>query len=491
MDEIKIPEERTDGEEKRVLEIPNIKRKKENQSLNKDNEESKTEESSLSDEEYRKKQEEFRKKRKRRKKLNKIKNICYSFFFTIIFLGVLYILSLGYINLWKNIGELMTPREEKESSYGVYFERDLEKAFDDLKEEPEDRDFAWNSELPEFIEEDIVYLTDNQDYEFIKYVFGNSEFYIKLDYQEPKLSFSVDDAYYVEISGYNNFSIYKSENSIIIYAEDIEDRFIRYEIKKTGERSSEVKTENVAIAFSEKAKSVYEIKPSYYLCIGEDSRTIFIYHEKEVIGEKITLDSDTSIESYYLKYPMLYTQNEELYMPYIVNELEETSLKLVKVANVSQKEYNSLKYVTIQEDDFNAWELPVIQRDRDAIILMPKDPMNFRKYLKSNGVYTVNDEKNFEWKQVSMKDAFLKAEIDTVDDFGYDESDWNATIYLNIGNLIGTYEYDINGYDRYVKIPDTETGLSAGYTVLSEEEFWNVIDKIRNTYAKYYDYRSE
>ena len=88
----------------------------------------------------------------------------------------------------------MTPREEKESSYGVYFERDLEKAFDDLKEEPEDRDFAWNSELPEFIEEDIVYLTDNQDYEFIKYVFGNSEFYIKLDYQEPKLSFSVDDA---------------------------------------------------------------------------------------------------------------------------------------------------------------------------------------------------------------------------------------------------------------------------------------------------------
>lgn len=69
---------------------------------------------------------------------------------------------------------------------------------------------------------------------------------------------------------------------------------------------------------------------------------------------------------------MLYTQNEELYMPYIVNELEETSLKLVKVANVSQKEYNSLKYVTIQEDDFNAWELPVIQRDRDAIILMRK-----------------------------------------------------------------------------------------------------------------------
>ena len=31
-----------------------------------------------------------------------------------------------------------------------------------------------------------------------------------------------------------------------------------------------------------------------------------------------------------------------------------------------------------------------------------------------------------------MKDAFLKAEIDTVDDYGYDESDWNATIYLNI-----------------------------------------------------------
>lgn len=91
-----------------------------------------------------------------------------------------------------------------------------------------------------------------------------------------------------------------------------------------------------------------------------------------MIGEKITLDSDTSIESYHLKYPMLYTQNEELYMPYIVNELEETSLKLVKVANVSQKEYNSLKYVTIQEDDFNAWELPVIQRDRDAIILMRK-----------------------------------------------------------------------------------------------------------------------
>lgn len=483
MDEIKVSENREEKDKKKemVLEIPNIKKK----------EESKTEESSFSEEEYKKKQGEFRRKRKRKKHLEKIKSIfCTAFIASIVFFALL-IWAVGYDYIGKNITKLITQREVKENSYGTYVERNLEKSFDDLEEEPKNRDFAWDSELPNFIEKDIEYLFDNKNYEFIRYVFGNSEFYIKWGFQEPVLAFSADDFSYLESTDYNNFSIYKSENGIVIYVEDAEKRFIRYEIKKTGESSSEVKTENVAIAFSENAKIVYEIKPSYYLCIGEDNRTVFVYHEKEVIGEKINLDSDTSIKSYNLNYPMLYTESEELYIPYILNENDETLFKLEKVADLSYSENNSLEYVTIQEDDLSVWGVPVIKRDKDAIILMPKDPKNFSKYLRSSGAYTVYEEKNFEWKQVSMKDAFLKAEIDTVDDYGYDESDWNATIYLNIGNFIGTYEYDINGYDRYVDIPDTETGLSAGYTVLSEEEFWKIVEKIRSTYAKYYDYRSE
>ena len=137
MDEIKVSENREEKDKKKemVLEIPNIKKK----------EESKTEESSFSEEEYKKKQGEFRRKRKRKKHLEKIKSIfCTAFIASIVFFALL-IWAVGYDYIGKNITKLITQREVKENSYGTYVERNLEKSFDDLEEEPKNRDFAWDS----------------------------------------------------------------------------------------------------------------------------------------------------------------------------------------------------------------------------------------------------------------------------------------------------------------------------------------------------------
>ena len=447
MDEIKILEDKEGKDKKKemFLEIPNIKRK----------EKSKT--------------EEYIKNANK----EKIKKACFGAFIIVAVIINFYLLSYSVAEL--------NQREEK--SY--YIEREIEKkVFYDLEEEP-NRDFAWDSELPEFIEDDIRYLKKNKNFQYAKYIFGNSEFYIQLDNDFPILCLSKDEY------GYSNFSIYKSKNSIIIYGEDINDRFIRCEIKKNGSYFTEIKTVNIAIAFSEKVKDYEEIKPGYYLCIGQDARTVFAYHEKEVIGEKITLDSTVNLlDAYKLGYPMIYTR-DKLYIPYLlVNEKNKISFRLEKVDNISLEEYDSLKYIRIREDDLDYWSLPAVERDNDIIIFMPKNLANFNDYIKSEGVYTVYDESNFEWMQVSIREAFLKAEFDMLNDFGYKVAVWNATIYLNIGNFIGTFEYEVNGYDKDIEIPDTETGLSS-YTALSEDEFWEIVEKIRSTYAKYYDYRSE
>lgn len=403
--------------------------------------------------------EALRRKRRLHKVMILIKNI---FMLSVIILAVICL-----IFILSNLYEIfLTRRVEKTTIYGEKCaEKNIDLYLSDLEEEPTGRDIAWDSEVPSWLEDDMSYLINNY-MEYIEYKFGSYEFYME-PYGDIYL-YSYGDR------GLSNYSIYKNENHIVIYGEDEYERFMRYEISKVGIYSSEVMTKNIAVKFSdsENIRDIIYLTYNYDLCIGDDNKTVFLYSDNQRVGEAITLNSKVNFQKICEYYTVLYTADNEVYMPYIVDN----SLHLEKLPSEFDLDSN-IGTVEFRDDEMYFSNIaPIIFQENSAKVLVPKNEeafdVNQKYYFKTS----------LEWELIPVEEMFIKADIKHKDKL--------ATVYLKYGDMIGTFDYKINGYDSNISIPISETSLRDSYTVFSEEEYWEIIEKIRETYAKYYDRRS-
>lgn len=406
-----------------------------------------------------KRREALRRKRRMRKITLLIKNIFMLSVSILTLIAIILILS----NLYK---VFVTRRVEKTTVYGEkYAEKNIDLYLSDIEEEPTGRDIAWSSELPAWMEDDMSYLINNY-MEYIVYKFGSYEFYME-PYGDTYL-------YYYGDEGLSNCSIYKNENHIVIYGEDEYERFVRYEISKVGIYSTDVMTENIAVKFSdsEKISDIIYLTYGYNLCIGNDKKTVFLYSDNQQVGDKIILNSEVDYQRICENYTVLYTADNEVYMPYILGN----SLHLEKLPSEFNLDSN-IGTVEFRDDEMYFSNIaPIIFQENGANVLVPKNKEAFNINQENY------DGTSLEWELIPIEEMFIKADIN--------HKNMLATVYLKYGDLIGTFDYRINGYDSNISIPRSETSLSNSYTVFSEEEYWQVIEKIRETYAKYYDRRS-
>ena len=99
---------------------------------------------------------------------------------------------------------------------GEILRRDITNLIAEIPEEPENRERAWDSELPEFIEDDIKYMY-SEDIERILYYYGSFVFELYRG-KENKTSIKVlEPCFSKELE---NFSLYNNDGKITLYGEN-------------------------------------------------------------------------------------------------------------------------------------------------------------------------------------------------------------------------------------------------------------------------------
>jgi len=430
-------------------------------------------------------------------KLNEIKKE------TIDLIGVVLIIMLviGFVSV--GVLNFMNSKHYKvitDDEVSAVLVRDLNHFKDKFPEDPVDRDFAWDSELPDFIKNDIQKLLD-EEVEEIWYVFDEIEDSESGNIIKISLLYGTDIPYWdfgngndVYIWDINNCSIYKTEDGFVVYGEDSKS-FNKININKSI-CDNTILTFDTKLPFSEMDNLFHlELPNGYQLCVEKDAHTVRLWDKGNLIqeitvNEKITDTIDNR---------WLYTTNHKVYMPYVIEGLQYSQLYIEEIKEIDFSElergsyhhfvddYNFPNQVFLKLNEAVSISFPILMWKSGIMeVLIPQDISLYTGYQTGTKKLAVTD--NLKWMTVSLKESFVKAEIcfskgDIYDDFNYRAY---ADIYFKLdGDFSGIYRYKINGFDENVLIPNEIPEKQIVYT---EERFWEAIQNIRNIFAREYDY---
>lgn len=353
----------------------------------------------------------------------------------------------------------------------------------------------WDSELPKLIKLDMEYAKEHE-YN-IQYTFNGNNIYIRFDTGEAELS--VNDG----IRKLSNFSMYFSEEQLMIYGFSYElsnKEFLTTTIKRSDEKAVHsgwfsTLTYNLNIPFN---------VDSYIGILADDIGEYSVYVEQEE-PEKISIWKDGE-KLNAITFPKKVKYNEPLY-GFIVTEDNEIYLSFLKIEN---QEKPDLDYVYVGKVDdclaernylsngyhVDSFKVLYAYDEYDVIIpiyiikgeyytICPED---WKDYIASSTAsrkilnQKVEKSKQHKVKFIKLENYFESAE------FYFNSNSWIANIEFYVNGKMFVYNLDIGGYDKKVK-PNNEEIAEYQKKVYTINEFWNHIDKIRNTYKKYYDYK--
>lgn len=413
--------------------------------------------------------DEEAKKRKRKKKLKKILK-------TASILCLLAIISLIIIQGHR----LYNSRLQTDENGDLY--RNLEYKVSQLPEEPVGRTAAWDNEVKGFVEDDMAKAKKKKA--SLIYEYGSQRLFFEYD----------DDKMWLYNMGYvgpiTNCSIYKnSSNEIIVYGTNSDREFIRAGFSKLQGGYNILGNYNVPL--NTETTEVAALIDGYYLCVNESK--VFMCKDKQMVTTEYDIKSKVSkiiiadLNGLYSSYyPLVYTEDKSLYIPIIVeddNKDVKVVLKLLGNDINIPDDVSLLRCVSI--DDYNLG-IPMLENNSESILFIPNNIEVYSEYFYNKKPLTSTQEKEADWNAVPLKQQVIKATISYTIESEYTYKKWYVKLYLNIADKIATYEYELDGIDTSVEVPDSE---KESYNCYSEDEYWNAVEEIRNLYAKYYSQR--
>lgn len=413
--------------------------------------------------------DEETKKRKRKKKLKRILK-------TASILCMLAIISLIIIQGHR----LYNSRLQTDENGDLY--RNLDYKVSQLPEEPVGRTAAWDNELKGFVEDDMAKAKKKKV--SLIYEYGSQRLFFEYD----------DDKMWLYNMGYvgpiTNCSIYKnSSNEIIVYGTNSDREFIRAGFSKLQGGYNILGNYNVPL--NTETTEVAALIDGYYLCVNENK--VFMCKDKQIVTTEYDIKSKVSkiiiadLNGLYSSYyPLVYTEDKSLYIPIIVeddNKDVKVVLKLLGNDINIPDDVSLLRCVSI--DDYNLG-IPMLENNSESILFIPNNIEVYSEYFYNKKPLTSTQEKEADWNAVPLKQQVIKATISYTIESEYTYKKWYVKLYLNIADKIATYEYELDGIDTSVEVPDSE---KESYNCYSEDEYWNAVEEIRNLYAKYYSQR--
>lgn len=413
--------------------------------------------------------DEEAKKRKRKKKLKKILK-------TASILCMLAIISLIIIQVYR----LYNSRLQTDENGDLY--RNLEYKVSQLPEEPVGRTAAWDNELKGFVEDDMAKAKKKKV--SLIYEYGSQKLFFEYD----------DDKMWLYNMGYvgpiTNCSIYKnSSKEIIVYGTNSDREFIRTGFSKLqggynilGNYNAPLNTETTEVA---------ALIDGYYLCVNENK--VFMCKDKQIVTTEYDIKSKVSkiiiadLNGLYSSYyPLVYTEDKSLYIPIVVEDDNKDVKVVFKLIGNDINIPDDVSLLTcVSIDDYNLG-IPMLENNSESILFIPNNIEVYSEYFYNKKPLTSTQEKEADWNAVPLKQQIIKATISYTGESEYTYKKWCVKLYLNIADKIATYEYELDGIDTSVEVPDSEKEF---YNCYSEDEYWNAVEEIRNLYSRYYSQR--
>lgn len=348
----------------------------------------------------------------------------------------------------------------------------------DTEPDFETRGMPWDSEIPEFVSEDIQYLEENTEFWNFKYFWKDWAFEIHLDVNgEPYLTPINYKFFNAENYEAHNFSIYRlGDDKLVVYG-DCMGSFTRFEFGE-GFYDREHLTYNHDVPFSEKKSIIISFGPEYKLCFPEDMNTVYVYKGGEIVSPKYKIENGSHV----LWQGLFQTESDKLVMFYVIpTENGKAEIRVENVGDLSgMKEGDAVKIDTPDERHLS---FPVFI-DKEGKLWMPA-PRDWNTFFSAKKGEIIENA-NFAMELVQLgKDNFKRAEFE-LQNSGVSGDSWVAHIIFDINGREISYTYVVNGYDGGITRAKKE--LPEEKTVFTEGEFWDFITTIRETYAQYYDY---
>ena len=348
----------------------------------------------------------------------------------------------------------------------------------DTEPDFEARGIAWNSELPEFVSEDIQYLKENTEFWNFKYFWNDWAFEIHLDVDgEPYLTPINYKFFNVENYEARNFSIYRlGDDKLVVYGYCM-GSFTRFEFGENFYDREHI-TYNNSVPFSENESKIVSFGPDYKLCFSNDANMVYVYKDGEIISPKYKIGDGRHI----LEQGLYWTESNQLLMFYVIpTDDGKAEIRMEKVGELPEAE--DWKNVEIDNSYDNYLSLPRFTDNEGKMwMVVPKDWNTF--ISAKNGKIIENP--NFEMELVQLdKNNFKRVEFECQHSISRGDS-WVAHIYFDLNGKEISYNYFVNASDSTVA--EAKDELPEKKTVTTEGEFWDFITTIRETYAQYYDY---
>lgn len=352
---------------------------------------------------------------------------------------------------------------------------------------PEEKNTAWIGELPSIIQKDMKYAEEHDC--SISYSFKTNRLDIKKNKDGTWLLdiFSPYDLY-ANISEYVDFSIYKSEENLVIYGYTElfggSGWFSKCTISEY-DLSQKTLTYNANLPFSLKEASINSTEVGEYTLITEDDSKFTFYKNGMKIVEQ--------------EFPYGKIEQSDLYRGHIINDKKELYVAYAKLKD--NKPYLDFVYVDIADSFKNfsdyletneiektneAYFVKTFEKDGKEYALIPASWETYGIYtLGYTDFKTTITNPDFSLYLLPLEENLVSVEFLYIDSFL-----WRTIFTYNLNGTICTRDNSFNGYDNSVRLPK-HIANKFTKTVTTLEEYWQNVEDIREAYFDYYDHAGD
>lgn len=283
-----------------------------------------------------------------------------------------------------------------------------ELSVDKLPADPfDDRDYAWDSEVPSFITSDFT-TASFIGYDGVEYTFGENKISVRKGFLGDELELMVNSDFGWSM---NDFSIYSYGENVVVYGY-WNDEFRRITLGKTEDSIiKDVLTLNPDVPFSANGKYISEgVKKDCIFVISKDMSTVSAYRDHSQIGEAVVLPDE--ILGFYDKNMILTNfdaDTDKLYVPYIIDNNGREELICLEVATVSVEEVNNVSSAEYLDDfqSYTTYYSATIgygcccyifeTSDGRINMIVPNNIKKYSAYLDGTATLSVDDDLGWHW----------------------------------------------------------------------------------------------
>lgn len=352
--------------------------------------------------------------------------------------------------------------------------------------EPTNREIAWDSELPEFVRQDIAYAEQN-DCE-IEYEFKGNIMRIEKREGEWRIDLKTRMDTGSTWDSLTNFSMYQTEDhKIVIYGYCFRgDWFQKITLQKNESRIDTI-TYDASLPLKEfpGGESIGAMHVGGY-SLMQSAQTFTFYKDGYLIFSQGFPHG--KIKDIDLYRGLILTEGKKLYMMYVEFSDRVPTLTFTYVGTVdmlTKMLYYSDNLKSVEEDRSY---LAMVQKDGKYYAVVPKDWESFDRYslARANGeIYPPSTEFNYALELIELQKSLKEA------CFHCPSSQWYVTMVFDFNGREFYNNYFFGGYDNETRLPEEIASHFMEKSVTSFDEMWETIETIRTAYFDYYEHRGD